>query len=249
MIVTHQRQPQVLGLIPAKGGSTRLPRKNIIPLAGIPLLTWSIQAARDSAICDRLLVSTEDEEIAALARENGAEVPFLRPDHLARDPAGVVDVTLHTLDMLAAQGEEYQIVVILLPTCPLRSAQDIQQAFALFQSRQALSLMSVSPFSHTPFAAWRMDAEGLLTPHFPEYAHKRSQELPLALRPNGAIHILSVAHLRNTRSYIAPPLLAYPMPIERSIDIDTLDDLRYAEALLANREEAATPPSQHAARP
>ena len=224
---------RILGLIPAKGASVRFARKNILPLGDRPLLAWTVEAARESGLIDRLIVSTEDEEIAAVARDLGAEVPFMRPAHLARDPAGVVEVALHALDMLEARGESYRTIIIMLPTCPFRSAGDIRSAYELFREKNATCLMSVSPFSHTPFAAMRLDKDGYLSPYFPECAGRKSQKMPAAYRPNGALHILSVETLRRERSYFVQPLVGYLMPLERSFDIDTAMDLQSAELFLA----------------
>lgn len=221
----------VLGLIPAKLGSTRLPRKNIRLLGGRPLLGWAIDAARASGVVDRLVVSTEDEAVARVARECGAEVPFVRPSELARDPAGVVQVALHALGELRAQGASFRTLVILLPTCPFRTAEDVRAAFALFRQHDARFLMSVGPYAHPPFAAMRLDGERL-EPFFPQYSGRRSQELPAAWRPNGALHILDVAAFEQAKSYYAQPLIGYPMPAERSVDIDSEEDWRLAEAML-----------------
>ena len=225
--------PRVLGLIPAKGASTRLPRKNLRLLGGRPLIDWTIAAAKEAGVCDRLVVSTEDAEIAALARAAGAEVPFGRPGDLAVDPAGVVQVALHALETLEAVGDRYDLICIMLPTCPFRTAADLKAAFAQFRARPGPNLMSVAPFDHTPFNALGLDGDGLLFPHFPDKFGRKSQEQPAAFRPNGAIHILDVPWFRQSRSYLAPPILAYVMPRERSIDIDSEADLREAESLLA----------------
>jgi len=223
----------VLGLIPAKLGSTRLPEKNIRPLGGKPLLCWTVEAARSSRVIDRLVVSTEDERIARVARECGAEVPFVRPAELARDPAGVEQVALHALGALREQGAEFRTLIILLPTCPFRSAADVRAGFDIFRSNDGKFLMSVAPYPHPPFAAMQLGDNHLLEPFFPEFAGKRSQQLPQAWRPNGALHILDVAAFEQTRSYYSQPLLGYAMPRERSIDIDSEEDLREAEQLLA----------------
>jgi CMP-N-acetylneuraminic acid synthetase len=221
----------VLCLIPAKGGSTRLPRKNVCSLGGKTLLEWTVQAARTAGTMDRIVVSTEDEEVAEIVRKLGIEVPFLRPSELARDPAGVVDVALHAISALRKQGGEYRTLVILLPTCPFRTSDDIRGAFALYQGKGASSLMSVSAYPHTPFAALKFDGDCLM-PWFPEYLGLKSQEMPAAFRANGAIHILEVSRLEREKSYYKPPVLGYVMPPERSIDIDTADDLRQAELML-----------------
>lgn len=221
----------VLGLIPAKGGSTRLRRKNILPVGGKSLLEWTVDAALESGVLDRLVLSTEDDEIARLGRDAGADVPFMRPPELARDPAGVVDVALHALGELSELGEHYTTLVILLPTCPLRGADDIRAATRLFAEKQASFLMSVGPYDHTPFAALQLDKDGLLHPYFPEFTGRKGPEMPAAFRPNGAIHVLDVEAFRRERSYFAQPLVAYVMPAERSVDIDSAMDLAVAEAV------------------
>ena len=234
-----RKQEKVLGLIPAKGGSTRLAKKNIRQLAGRSLLAWTAEAARASGVIDRLIVSTEDDEVAAAAREIGLEVPFMRPPELARDPAGVVQVALHALDMLEAAGELYDSLVVLLPTCPLRTAADIRSAYELFIERKRPFLMSVSEFEHTPLAALGPTEDGRLEPYLPQYFGRKSQEMPKAYRPNGAVHVLDVKAFRRARSYVAQPLVGYVMPRERSFDIDTEDDLRAAEFHLKLQAGAA----------
>ncbi len=222
----------VLGLIPAKGGSTRLRRKNIVPLGNKPLLAWAAEAALASGVMDRIIVSTEDPEIASVARSLGLETPFVRPEHLARDPAGVVDVALHALQELREQGQQYRTLIILLPTCPFRTAEDIRNAYGLFVTEKARFLMSVSLYEHTPFAALRLDPNGLLHPYFSKYIGKKSQEMPTAYRANGAIHVLDVPAFEAEKSYYAEPLVGYVMPWERSIDIDTSADLAMAKIIL-----------------
>lgn len=225
---------RTLALIPAKGSSTRLPRKNILKLGGRPLIAWTIGAARQADVFDRIVVSTEDAEIAATAREAGAEAPFVRPSDLAMDPAGVVQVALHALDELEQAGESFDEICILLPTCPFRTADDIRSALKLFHERPEPNLMSVALFDHTPFNAVGIGEDGLLFPHFPDRFGRKSQEMPEAYRPNGAIHILDVPWFLESRSYTAAPVIAYSMPRDRSIDIDNEADLREAEAMLAS---------------
>jgi len=226
---------KILGLIPAKGGSTRLARKNIIKLGGKSLLAWAAEAAKSSGIMSRIIVSTEDQEIAAIARDCGVETPFMRPAQLAKDPAGVVDVALHALETLAEQGDHFDTLIILLPTCPFRTAHDIRSAYQLFTESNSCFLMSVSRYDHSPFSALRIDNDGLLKPYFPEHVRKRSQLMPEAFRANGAIHILNVKAFQKEKSYYAEPLKAYTMPWERSIDIDTDFDLLVAETVLRHQ--------------
>ena len=160
--------PRILGVVPAKGASTRLARKNIRALGGKPLLGWAADAARATDRFDRLVVSTEDEEVAAVARRHGLEVPFMRPRELAVDPVEADGVALHAIEALADRGEQYDVVAIMLPTCPFRTADDIAAALDLFFSRSEPNLMSLSPFTHTPFAALIVDPSGLATPVFPD---------------------------------------------------------------------------------
>jgi len=207
----------------------------MVSLGGRSLLDWAIRAAQESGVSDRVVVSTEDSTIADVAQKLGADVPYLRPAELSRDHVGVTEVALHALDVLRENGDIYETLIILLPTCPLRRAEDIRNAFALFQEENANFLMSVSQYEHTPFAALKMDENRNLSPYFRDLIGKRSQEMPLAFRANGAIHILDVEAFIRTRSYYSEPLIAYEMPWERSIDNDTMNDLRVAEALLAEQ--------------
>ncbi|MBF0233099.1 MAG: acylneuraminate cytidylyltransferase family protein [Desulfamplus sp.] len=220
-----------MGLIPAKGGSTRLPRKNILMLGEKPLLLWAGDALKASGICSRIVVSTEDDEIADIAAQGGLEVPFLRPKELACDPAGVVQVALHCLELLKTRGEYYDTLVITLPTSPFRTSQDLKNAYQLFIDRKASFLLSVSRFDHAPFSAMKIE-NGIAMPWFPEYFGRKSQEMPNAFRPNGALHILDIPAFEETRDYLSQPLYAYEMPWPRGMDIDTAEDFAMAEALL-----------------
>ncbi|WP_420349341.1 cytidylyltransferase domain-containing protein [Pelagibius sp.] len=228
-----------LGLIPAKGGSTRLAMKNVRLLGGKPLIAWAAEAARASGVIDHLILSTEDSTVAATARDLGIEVPFMRPPELARDPAGVVEVALHALDVLEDAGRSYDTLIIMLPTCPFRTGADIRGAYDLFVERDRPFLMSVAEYTHTPFAALRMTEESGLEPVFPEYLDRRSQTMPKAFRPNGAVHVLDVRRFRAAQNYFADPLVGYVMPRDRSIDIDTDSDLREAAFLLHEQTSLA----------
>jgi CMP-N-acetylneuraminic acid synthetase len=197
------------------------------------LVQWAIEVAVQSALFDRIVVSTEDAEIAEVARALGPFVPFMRSEELAGDRVRVDQVTLGALDQLEAIGELYSSVCIMLPTCPLRAAADVQAAHDLFCERRQPNLMSVVEFEHTPFWARGLTKEGLVEPHFPECIDTRRQDLPAAYRPNGAIHILDVAWLQATRSYLVRPIIGFVMPRERSIDIDSVGDLAEAELMLA----------------
>jgi CMP-N-acetylneuraminic acid synthetase len=228
-------QGRVLGFIPAKGGSTRFPRKNIAMLEGRPLLAWAVEAARKSGVIDSVAISSEDPEVLACARGLGVEHVLERPAHLARDPAGIVDVALHEIDVIEKNGERYETLVILAPCAPLRTAEDIQAAYRLFETVRPSFVMSVSEFSHTPFAALVVDDHGHLEPAFPDLFGRKSQAMPRAYRPNGAIHVLDTRRFRETRDYLTPPRIPYIMPRERSIDVDHPEDLEAARIILSRQ--------------
>ena len=228
---------RVLGIIPAKGGSTRFPRKNITLLSGQTLLERCARAMLDAKILDDLVVSSESEEVLDVAYSLGLKAPFIRPSELAKDPAGVVHVVQHTIDELAKSGEIFDTVVVCLPTCPLRDAGDVVGAYNLFRET-ATTVMSISEFTHTPFAAQKVTEGGQLEPWFPDFWGRKSQEMPRAYRPNGAVHVVDVDVLRATSSMLGPPVVGYEMPRERSIDIDTEADLHEAATYLARLHEA-----------
>jgi CMP-N,N'-diacetyllegionaminic acid synthase len=230
------RPGRVLGLIPAKAGSTRLPQKNILPLAGKSLLERTIISARKSGLCDRLCVSTESEAVAAIARTAGVELPFMRPEHLARDPAGVVDVALHALDEWESRGERFDTLMILLPTSPFRRAEDISGALETYLRLRVDFLMSVSHEVHSPLYSLVLESERLLPLH-PEWLNRVGVERPALVRCNGAITLVDVERFRRERNYYGYPLGAYEMPQARSLDIDTPEEFAYAEFLAQRHPE------------
>ena len=237
--LTHLRYsspPRILGVIPAKAASARLTKKNLRVLGDKPLLGWAAEAARETGRFERLIVSTEDEEVASVAKEFGLEVPFMRPAELALDPVEADGVGLHAVNALAERGERFDVLAIMLPTCPFRTAQDIVDAIELFLARDEPNLMSLAPFDHTPFAALRVDRSGTATPVFPGLFGRPDRKRPAAYRPNGAIHVLDVAWFEESRSYLTDPIVGFVMPRARSVDIDTEEDLRLAARMLAERK-------------
>jgi len=214
----------------------RLSRKNLRLLGGKSLLQWAIESAREAGCLDSVVVSTEDNEIAKAARAAGADVPFMRPDKLARDPYGVVDVCLHALDALEAKGERFGQIVILLPTSPFRRAQHIREALERFRAAGAAVLMSVTQLDSSLLAA-HVARDGFMEPLHPEWigrlgARAKKDELPTLVKANGAVVIADVQRLRAERSYYVYPLACYPMAWPAGLDIDTEEDLRQAEFLL-----------------
>lgn len=219
---------KVLALIPARGGSKGIPGKNIIPLAGKPLLGWTVEAAQACAAIDEIVLSTDDEAIAETGRRLGASVPFMRSASLATDEASTMDVVFDALDRLPG----FDVVVLLQPTSPLRTAADIDACLALLDS--ALACVSVRPAGDHPYLTFRVDDQHQLVPFasVPEGQSLRRQDLPGAWCLNGAVYVADIPWLRAQRSFISALTVAYAMPAERSMDIDTPADLRAAEDVL-----------------
>lgn len=223
----------IIALIPARGGSKGVPRKNIRPLAGRPLIAWTIETALAVADIGRVVVSTDDAEIAALAQTFGAEAPFLRPAELAADETPDFPVLRHALDTL---GPGIDTVVWLRPTAPLRTAADIAAALAVLRAARPDSVRSVSATKAHPY--WMKTLEdGLLTPFVPghdERTYPRRQSLPPAYLLNGAVDI-TTARTAAGGSMWGERIAGYVMPAERAVDIDTEADFLIAEALLKQR--------------
>lgn len=226
-------RPSFLGLIPARGGSMRLPRKNLLPLAGKPLLARTVEAARNARYLDRVVLSTDNLEIAAIGREFGADVPFLRPVKLASDTASTVDVALHALRSLQAQGEHYDFVVILQPTSPLRSSADIDAAIELLLVKRADAVISVCETDHPPEWCNPLPDDLSMASFFrPGIRRTRSQDLPRSYRLNGAVYVYNCRRLLVSGSLeMDDNSYAYIMPRERSVDIDSEIDFELAEFL------------------
>ncbi len=230
---------KILALIPARGGSKRLPGKNVKALGGLPLIAWSIRAARESGVCDEVMVSTDDPLIAELAVRHGAFVPGLRPAELASDTATSVDVALHALDVYEAQGKPVDGLLLLQPTSPFRTAESIRQAVALFAGGAGRRpVVSLSPAASHPAWCFRTTPEGLSPFLGWEAISKRSQDLEPAWTLNGAIYLVPPERLRAERSFLGAEALPLLMDDPReAIDIDTPADWALAEAALAGGAE------------
>lgn len=227
----------VLGLIPARGGSKGIPRKNIVPLGGKPLIAWTIEAARQAQGVSRVVVSTDDAEIAAVARQWGAEVPFMRPREIATDGAVALPVIRHAVETLERQhGWCSDAVAYLQPTSPFRRAEDIDAAIALLHTADADTVVSVTRVPHNmlPDSLMRQDEDGTLAfvaP--PELRRFRRQEKENVLfaRNGPAILLMRRAVLEAGNLY-GQRILPVTMERLRSLDIDEPLDLEIAEALL-----------------
>ncbi len=229
-------EDRVLALIPARAGSKGLPRKNVLEVAGLPLIAWSILAAQSSRFVDRIIVSTDGSEIADVAQDFGADVPFIRPDALATDEASTQDVVLHCMDELEKEGEPCDLLVLLQPTSPLRTAGDLDSALELLARKGADAVVSVCRAEHSPLFTNTLPADGDMSDFLrPEVMKAPRQALPDYYRLNGAIYVARWERLRAGGWFFGPGSFAYVMPPERSVDIDGPFDLQVAECLLARR--------------
>jgi CMP-N,N'-diacetyllegionaminic acid synthase len=222
-----------LAIIPARGGSKGIPNKNLVPLAGKPLISHTIATALASRSIGRTIVSTDSDAIAAVAVSSGADVPFRRPAQLASDTATTESVVLHALAELERTATLPEIIVVLQPTSPLRHAEDVDGAVGLLLTTGASSVVTVCEIEHPLEWTFRRTAAGRLMPLVPTKQVARRQDAKPSFRLNGAVFVVRRDLLRRSGRLRNSHTLGYVMPQERSIDIDTEVDLVTAEALLA----------------
>ena len=223
---------QVIAVIPARGGSKSVPGKNIRSLGGKPLLAWSIEVAKQVSEIDRIIVSTDDAQIASVSRAHGAEV-YTRPPHLATDEALVIDALKDLLQTLQAEGETPEWVILLEPTCPLRTADDVRDCLKLVAQGEYDSVATFKDAELNPHRAWRL-VDGVpevfiagAVPWLPR------QKLPKAYQLNGAVYVFRASLLaQEAKSLLVGKLGAVLMPRDRSQDIDDSVDFAIVEALL-----------------
>lgn len=222
---------RVLAIVPARGGSKGVSRKNLRVVGGKPLLAWTIEAARDSRYVDRVVVSSDDDEIMAVASSWGGDVPFRRPAELARDETPGIAPVLHAVNALPG----YDLIVLLQPTSPLRQTQDIDACLEELERRAAPSCVSVCEAECHPYLAFQYLEDATLRGFVDDAAvrNMRRQDFPAAWRLNGAVYAARVPWLLDVRTFVATGTVGYRMPTERSLDVDTLEDLAAADARLA----------------
>ena len=224
-----------LFLIPARGGSKGVPGKNIRPLGGIPLIEYSIRdALAVAAASEDVVVSTDSQEIADIARQAGATVPFLRPAELATDTASSRDVMLHAVDTLNGAGARYDRLVLLQPTSPFRNTDDIRKALELFEREHPDMVVSVRPAATNPYYnAYECDADGLLRISKGDGMITRRQDAPPVWEFDGSIYVIDIDALRRYPSLgRMQKILPLPNTVAHNIDIDTELDFLLAESLL-----------------
>lgn len=227
-----------IAVIPARGGSKRLPQKNTLDFMGKPMIAWTIEAALNTELFDRVLVSTDCVEIAQVAESWGASVPFLR-NTASDDYSPVSLATCAALQQCAEDlGENYDIVTQLMPNTPLRTSQDICQAMDHFFENASPSQISCFRFGWmNPWWAVTLNTTGRPTPFFPEVQQKRSQDLPALYCPSGAVWIAQVSHLLAHRTFYCPGHIFYPLPWQSAVDIDDESDLMMAKAAFIMRSQ------------
>ena len=216
-----------IALIPARGGSKRLPRKNIVDFRGRPIIAYTIEAARECGLFAHMVVSTEDDEIADVARRFGAEVHD-RPPKLASDTSGVVDVCLDVLARNEETGNAYDVMCCLYPTAPLRTADDITATVRLVRPGECDFAMAVTNFTHSPHQALRVVDGDCLERMWPDLIERRAEQIGELVVGNGSTYAVAVQAFRRHRTFYGPGLRGYIMPRERSVDIDTAADLDFA---------------------
>lgn len=215
---------RVLAIVPARGGSERLVAKNARPLAGRPMVAWTLEAARGSDLIDHLVVSTDDPAVAATAAEMGWPPPFVRPDHLSGPAASVIDAVQHALEQI---GGHWDYVVLLQPTSPLRTVHDIDGAIRLCDESGAPAVIGVSPLPKPATFYGRIDDSGRYSPG--------GVDLERTVVINGAVYVGRPDILLRDRTFQSEGVLAYPMPFERSWDVDTPAEFAVCEALFPFR--------------
>jgi len=226
----------VICIIPARGGSKRFPRKNVALLLGKPLIAYTIESAKKSGIFARIVVSTEDKEIAEISKKYGAEV-LERSAELASDTARVPEVCLDVINQYEEKGEKYNTVCILLPTSPLRKPEHLVEALKKFKDSGADYLMSTTDYRYSPFRALKENEKGFLEPFFDKKYMTRDQLNPKVVVHNGCIILMKTEKFKEDRDYYGEKVAGYHMPFEYSIDINEPVDLKIAEVILKSEEK------------
>lgn len=229
----------MLAIIPARGGSKSVPGKNVKLLCGKPLIVYTIEAAMAAKSIDQIVLSTDDPEIAEVAGKYGVRIPFMRPKELAQNNSLALDNYIYTIERLNTEfNNNYKEFIVLLPTSPLRIAEDIDNAVELFYKNNADSVISCVEMSHPPHWAKKIDKNGKIKNYFNIHIkidNKNRQEFEPAYIPNGAIFIFRYSLLKEKHTYYSEDTYAYIMPKERSVDIDSLFDFNYIEYLIGKR--------------
>lgn len=224
---------KILVVIPARGGSKGLPGKNIKPLCGKPLIEYSIDVARAITSDDNICVSTDDQKIINIVENYGLSVPFVRPSELASDTASTNDVLLHAINFYASRGKKYDVILLLQPTSPLRTIEQVKEAIRMY--RTDIDMVVSVTKSHAPAVLCNDNSEGYVDLVYNKYAGGR-QSLPTFYEFNGAIYVVNVNSLKNKGLGGFDKRIKYIMSKETSIDIDDIYDFMLIESILKNKK-------------
>lgn len=232
--------PSAVAIIPARGGSQRIPQKNIRPFCGRPIISYSISTALDSQLFNRVIVSTDCERIAQVARQYGAEVPFMRPAELADAITGTDPVVLHALDYLREQlAESPELVCCIYPTAPLLPVATLKQGLACLLAQQADSAFSVARFSYPPLRGLRLDEHGRIRMLWEQYFQTRSQDLEPIYHDAGQFYWARTERYLVNRRFFSQNAVPVILPPQQVQDIDTLEDWAMAEWLYQYAQSAS----------
>jgi len=225
----------ILAIIPARGGSKRLPNKNILELDGKPLIAWSIEEGLKSKYIDKVVVSSDSEDILNISKKFGADI-VKRPDKLASDTATSFDAVKHTIENVDGK---FDFVILLQPTSPLRTQKHIDEAFILMSKKKADAIISISELDHSPLLSNTLPNDGSMDNFLNKsLINKRSQDLKKYYYLNGAVYICKVDVLMKEKTFfINDNIFAYKMGRENSVDIDNITDFRFAEYLMTEKNK------------
>ena len=219
----------IIAIITARGGSKRIPRKNIKEFHGLPIIQYSIKAALSAGIFDEVMVSTEDDEIAAEAKKAGATVPFKRSKDTADDFATTAQVLLEVLNMYKEKGQVFKYACCIYPTAPFVSGQKLTAAFQAMENANADSIVPVTKFSFPIWRSFKMNKEGQVAYNWPEFAPKRSQDLPPSYHDCGQFYFFKIEPFLRTGKLVTENTIGLEVPESEVQDIDTEEDWKIAE--------------------
>lgn len=229
----------IVAIIPARGGSKRIPKKNIKPFAGLPIIAYSIRAAREAALFDRIIVSTDSDEIAGVAKNHGAEIPFKRPSELSDDVTGTDDVLTHALDWLHSHDSEVRYFCCIYATAPFLRPEDLRRGLKMLQQKQATTAFSVTTYASPIFRAFKLNDSERLEMLWPENFAKRSQEMPEIFHDAGQFYWGDTAKYLSGKRLFSPDSVPVAIPRYRVQDIDTAEDWDTAEKMFKAMEGRA----------
>jgi len=223
-----------IAIIPARGGSKRLPRKNILPVNGRPMIAWTIETALKSKLFDAVIVSTDDDEIAKLSEQKGARA-IKRPAEFSTDTAHEHDAYRHVLDTLKDEGTTPEFFCALYPTAALLLPEDLQGAYKTLKDKNADVVMGVSAYPIHPFKALEEGPDGFLSMVHPDWCKKQSQTYPHYVASNGTFYFMRTAPFRADPNYYPAKLAAYEIPASRAVDVDTQEDYKTLDFMMEYR--------------